>query len=606
VYPAIAKSYPTRTPASYNTYTGNNIKGAATDANISINLPGTAPQVRSILIEAGAMLTINDNQNLRICGNMVNHGNIHTNSTGSITFFGNATQNISGTGTFNNVTVDQGAKNFVQGKVSQASNIQINGLLDLRKAEDVLVINENTLYLNGKLSNNIGTISGSSTSRLVVGGAGDVGGPLLLTTSNQTLAALKMDRKSNGHLTLGTPLNLAGGMGSPRTTDALTLTNGLITTSPTALLTLDIAATVTGGSPFVSGGSNPSHVNGPMAKVTTTANTNFTFPVGDQGFLGQIGFAPAAATQTTYVARYIRQSPVTTISDRVDSPLNHISGLEYWTLNGPVSSGGKVTLHWTTFSDVAATPPWTELRVARYNGSTGGITPLGINSWQSEGPATGISSALAETFNYTRGYVTSDAVTGLGAFTIGSTNANSPLPVELVSLKASPTQDGKVNLSWITASEHHNSHFLVQHSTDGKLFRTIGQVQAQGESVSVQTYGFVHTSPAPYNYYRLSMVDKDASSSQSSVVTAQLQASALAAPLLYPNPSDGKQLFVKTSYSKKVTVSIISLVGVEVFRQSMLPQQGLLSLRPNLPQGTYLVSLTEGNHTSHVKLIVKQ
>jgi hypothetical protein len=45
---------------------------------------------------------------------------------------------------------------------------------------------------------------------------------------------------------------------------------------------------------------------------------------------------------------------------------------------------------------------------------------------------------------------------------------------------------------------------------------------------------------------------------------------------------------------------------VEVFRQSLLPQQGLLSLRPNLPQGTYLVSLKEGNISSHFKLIVKQ
>jgi hypothetical protein len=37
-----------------------------------------------------------------------------------------------------------------------------------------------------------------------------------------------------------------------------------------------------------------------------------------------------------------------------------------------------------------------------------------------------------------------------------------------------------------------------------------------------------------------------------------------------------------------------------------MPQQGLLSLRPDLPQGTYLVSLQEGNITTHVKLIVSQ
>jgi hypothetical protein len=60
VYPVIAGRYPTRNPASFNTYTGNNINGATTDANISVNLPGTFPQVRSIVLEAGATLTTND------------------------------------------------------------------------------------------------------------------------------------------------------------------------------------------------------------------------------------------------------------------------------------------------------------------------------------------------------------------------------------------------------------------------------------------------------------------------------------------------------------------------------------------------------------------
>ncbi len=77
------------------------------------------------------------------------------------------------------------------------------------------------------------------------------------------------------------------------------------------------------------------------------------------------------------------------------------------------------------------------------------------------------------------------------------------------------------------------------------------------------------------------------------------------APLLYPNPGDGKQFFIKTAYEQSVTVSITSLVGVQVFHQRIVPRQGLLSLRPNLPPGTYLVALQEGNLTTHVKLIVE-
>jgi hypothetical protein len=602
VYPVIAGTYPTRNPTSHNTYTGNNINGATTDTNLSVNLPGTFPQVRSIVLEAGATLTINDNQNLRICGNMINNGNINTKSTGSITFFGNAAQSISGAGTFNNLTVDQGVKNSIRGRVNMTSDVKVNGLLDLRKAEDILVINGNTLYLNGSLSNNTGTITGSNTSRLVVGGAGDVGGSLLLTSPDRTLAALTMNRTPNGQLTLGTPLMLVGGA------NALTLTNGLINTTSTNLLTLNATSTVTGGDSFVSGGSNASHVNGPMAKVTT-ATSNFTFPVGNVGALGQIGITPTATTQTTHTARYFRQNPITTISDQVTPPLKHISGLEYWTMDRSSGSGGRVTLHWTSYSDVAATTGfWQELRVARYTGSVTGITPLGINTWENQGPGTSMGTNLVVSpgASYNSGYVTSDVVTGFGPFTLSSTIPNNPLPIELVSLKATPTPESKINLSWITASERNTSHFLVQHSTNGKVFRTIGKLQASGESTAASSYQFVHINPAGFNYYRLSSVDQDASSRLSSIVTAQLQAGQLPPPLLYPNPGDGKQLFVKTAYQQSVSVSISSIVGVEVFRQLVLPQQGVLSLRPNLSEGTYLVSLKEGNRISHFKLVVKQ
>jgi hypothetical protein len=410
-----------------------------------------------------------------------------------------------------------------------------------------------------------------------------------------------MNRTANGQLTLGSPLTLVGGA------NALTLTNGLINTTSTNLLTLNATSTVTGGGSFVSGGSNASHVNGPMAKVTT-ATTNFTFPVGNLGALGQIGITPTATTQTTYIARYFRQNPILTISDQITPPLKHISGLEFWTMDRSSGSGGRVTLHWTSYSDVAAsTGFWQELRVARYTGSLTGITPLGINSWENQGPGTGIgtNAVVSPGANYNGGYVTSDLVTGFGPFTLASTVPNNRLPVELVSLKATPTPEGKVNVSWITASERNTSHFLVQHSTDGMVFRTIGKLQASGESTTARSYQFVHTNPAGFNYYRLSSVDQDASSRLSAMVTAQLHAGQLPPALLYPNPGDGKQLFVKTAYEQSVSVSITSVVGVEVFRQRVLPQQGVLSLRPNLTEGTYLVTLQEGSITSHFKLVVK-
>jgi hypothetical protein len=511
------------------------------------------------------------------------------------------------------------------------SDVAIYGELDITydnvsNKPNTLQLNDKTLTLNGTLSTKTGTITGSPSSKLVIGGTGDVVGPLRFTaqttssSTEQTLGFLQMNRASGGKLTLGTPLKLQSGV--------LRLDNGIIYTafSPVApstsapILTLDANSTVTRGGSYVSndtlrgksGGSDLSHVDGPMAKITNSGNS-FIFPVGNVGFLGPIGITPSNSTPTTYVARYVRQSAYTIGTDVEKPTLDHVSYMEYWTLDRPTAGGANssVTLHWTGYSIVSLLQAqWKELRVARYTGaSPNGITSLGINQWINEGPGTGINTNPAvssgSSSGYNGGYVTSNLVSGFGAFTLGSTIPNNPLPVELVSLKATPTPEGKVIVSWITASERNASHFLVQHSIDGQIFRTIAKLQASGESALARSYQFVHSNPARFNYYRLSSVDQDASSRLSSIVTAQLQAGQLPPPLLYPNPSDGKQLFVKTAYPHSVGVSITSIVGVEVFRQLVLPQQGVLSLRPNLPEGTYLVSIQEGSLSSHFKLVVK-
>jgi len=347
-----------------------------------------------------------------------------------------------------------------------------------------------------------------------------------------------------------------------------------------------------------------------MAKVVTT-NANFTFPVGNQGFLGEIGISPVNPTntsatsvpQTTFTAQYFRQS-ATSISNAVETPLHHVSALEYWMLdrtNG--TSNGRVTLHWTGYSDVSATPAfWKELRVARYD------APLAI--WQNRGPGEKLNTnttfdpaALGATYN--KGYVTSDEVSAFSPFTLASTIPNNPLPVELVSLQATP-QGESVRVSWVTASEKNTDYFEVQHSRDGQSFTTLARQQAQGESSSAHRYHYPHQQASQMNYYRLRIVDQDGSSRFSSVVTAQLTGAATPAVELYPNPSNGREVYLKTAHQGLLSVRITSLVGV-VHHQLTLQAQPHqpLALPVSLPAGTYLVSVRCGQSLAQLKLIVK-
>ncbi|MBK8969448.1 MAG: hypothetical protein IPM36_22860 [Lewinellaceae bacterium] len=97
-------------------------------------------------------------------------------------------------------------------------------------------------------------------------------------------------------------------------------------------------------------------------------------------------------------------------------------------------------------------------------------------------------------------------------FTVG---ADFSLPVELIHFNA--RRSGKeVQLDWATAAEINNDYFAVEHSIDGKTFRTIGQIPGAGTSQSTNQYTFLHREPAPgINYYRLRQVDLDGSKNYS-------------------------------------------------------------------------------------------
>ncbi len=110
---------------------------------------------------------------------------------------------------------------------------------------------------------------------------------------------------------------------------------------------------------------------------------------------------------------------------------------------------------------------------------------------------------------------------GLGA--INLTRAACPMPVTLVSFVAKK-DDANVTLNWETSSETNSDYFDVQKSTDARSFETIGRKQAVSESADLVRYTLKDEQPIEgLNYYRLKMVDKDATYSYSRIVAANYQ-----------------------------------------------------------------------------------
>jgi trimeric autotransporter adhesin len=134
----------------------------------------------------------------------------------------------------------------------------------------------------------------------------------------------------------------------------------------------------------------------------------------------------------------------------------------------------------------------------------------------------------------TKGWtITGDATSG--------TDCSSALPVTLVSFSGKKTAENKNALKWITADEKDFDRFEVQRSSDARSFETIGViVEHRMDGQTLTTYEFTDVLPGTSNYYRLKMVDRNASFQYSRIISIENSVEQAVVGSFYPNPSNGK------------------------------------------------------------------
>ncbi len=139
---------------------------------------------------------------------------------------------------------------------------------------------------------------------------------------------------------------------------------------------------------------------------------------------------------------------------------------------------------------------------------------------------------------------------------IGTTWANSVLPITLKSISASFINN-QAQINWQTTSEINAKHFSVEKSFNTTDFSSIGVVSAINANGG--NYSFVDAAKSvSQQYYRLKLVDNDGSYKYSAVVavngkeTIQLQA--------YPNPVVNTVIL---SHPKAVVGAVISISGID-------------------------------------------
>ncbi|MCS6917601.1 MAG: T9SS type A sorting domain-containing protein [Chitinophagales bacterium] len=269
--------------------------------------------------------------------------------------------------TYNNLTLNAGTKTL-------ANASTVNGTLTTGSGT-TLANGGFTLSAKGAVSHS-GTHSG--TGKIVFNG-----------TTSQSLSGSSTEW---GNVELN---NSAGAVcNAPLSTSGtFTLTNGVLTTTSTNLLSLS-------GTGTISGGSSSSHVSGPMAK-TTTSTSAFTFPVGKGGRYRPVTVTPAASVSTTWNVEYFNSAFSNTTS--FTSPITSVNTASHWIVDRTSgSASATVRLQWGSEEGLA---DLNGLTVGRWNGS----------SWTDAGN-TGTTGTTSS------GTVTSATVSAFSPFTLAEAN----------------------------------------------------------------------------------------------------------------------------------------------------------------------------------------
>lgn len=179
-----------------------------------------------------------------------------------------------------------------------------------------------------------------------------------------------------------------------------------------------------------------------------------------------------------------------------------------------------------------------------------------------------------------------------------------PLPIELLSFSGEESLNKSVELKWSTASESNNNGFEIEHSIDGREWKTLDFVAGKGNSTTVQNYSFLDESPErAENYYRLKQLDFDGAFSYSDLIRISIAGDDLSYVIVFPNPSSD---FIKLTGAESQAINqyqIFDINGVIVMSQNN--EATRIDISP-LSTGIYWIEIIDGRNEKAIIKFIKE
>lgn len=337
----------------------------------------------------------------------------------------------------------------------------------------------------------------------------------------------------------------------------LTLTNGILdidlddgdkSDDPSLILNNTVAGAFNGNN----------HIEGRI-QVLVGASTLYDFPAGDAGAYRPVQLTPTNAT--TFEVSHIGQSAP--VGGGTFGDMRTLHGTASSELSGNIES--TLTTRYWDVDVISGTPGSTDVTL-QIESSDEASDPVTLGMLRFDG-----TDWVELTLVGTSGsdpYTITGQTSSFSEFSIYSTDADAnPLPVELIDFHGW-VDVPDIQLNWTTLTELNSDFFQIERSDDGTSFRSIGSVDAHGNSSERHEYVFIDMNVnGGTHYYRLMIVDVDGSFEHSSTIRIKSDINPV---LVYPNPVQDRIQIIGINQDQIQSISLYDLSGKlkKVFRDT--------------------------------------
>lgn len=179
----------------------------------------------------------------------------------------------------------------------------------------------------------------------------------------------------------------------------------------------------------------------------------------------------------------------------------------------------------------------------------------------------------------------------------------SVLPVTFGSFTAEK-QNNTALLKWTTALESNSKEFVVERSSDGKGYSSIGSVKAAGFSTTQKSYSFVDASPLKgNNVYHIKEVDNDGKATYSDIRALTFD-NLKPVIRISPNPATNIVTISIPGNTQDLKIRLLNNTGSLLNSYNMNSESLSINVS-NLARGMYNITIDGKGYSSRYKLLIQ-